>query len=375
MNIALDGIPLTLPRTGVGHYTFELARSLANSDPADQVKLLAPSRQSFIELDSNPPSNLEAESIPVGQFSRHWWAIGLSTYLRRQSFDLFHGTNYEVPLWPPCPTIITIHDLSLVLHPEKQEKRRGTRARRRLPLMVRIATAIIVPTQTIKREVCDTFKVSADKVFVIAEAARTTFRRDKSLAQEVRTKFGVNGGFILAVGTIEPRKNYSVLVKAFERAVATDPNLDLQLVIAGAEGWRSAEVLDQIQQSSSRDRIILTGYLNDDYLRALYSTCSIFVYPSTYEGFGLPPLEAMSCGAPVIASGIPAIAEVTGRAARLVLPTSEEDLARAIVEVETNENIRRKLVEAGISRANEFSWERTARETREVYRQVIRKKK
>jgi glycosyltransferase involved in cell wall biosynthesis len=324
-----------------------------------------------MELDGNLPSNVDGESIPVGQFSKHWWTIGLSAYLRRQSFDLFHGTNYEVPLWSPCPTVITIHDLSLLLHSDKQEKRRGTRARRRLPLMARIATAIIVPTQAIKREVCETLRVTSEKVFVVAEAARTSFRHDKSQALEIKTRFGIKNRFVLAVGTIEPRKNYSALIKAFERALAKNPNLDLQLVIAGAEGWRSGDVLHQIEQSSSRDRIVLTGYLTDEYLRALYSTCSVFVYPSTYEGFGLPPLEAMSCGAPVIASAIPAVAEVTARAARLVPPTSEDDLAHAIVEVETNEDLRLRLVDAGIKRAAEFSWERTAAATREVYRQVI----
>jgi len=371
MNIALDGIPLIVSKTGVGHYTFELARSLAHLDTNAQVQLLAPSNLNAMELDGNLPSNLRAETIPVGEFTKHWWSIGLPVYLRGQSFDLFHGTNYEVPLWSPCPTVITIHDLSLLLHPGQQEKRRESRARRRLPLMSRIATAVIVPTEAIKREVCDTLNISCEKVFVVAEAARTSFKHDESLGLEVKSRFGINKRFVLAVGTVEPRKNYSVLIKAFERVLVENPDLNIQVVIAGAEGWQSGDVRLQIEQSSSRERIVLTGYLTDEYLRALYSTCSVFVYPSTYEGFGLPPLEAMSCGAPVIASAIPAIAEVTGQAARLVPPTNENDLARAIAEVVTNEDLRQELIDAGVSRAGEFSWERTAAETREVYRQVI----
>ncbi len=161
---------------------------------------------------------------------------------------------------------------------------------------------------------------------------------------------------------------------AFEELLVAQPELDLQLVIVGGRGWLSSGVFEAIEKSPMREHIILTGYLGDDDLRALYSSCRCFIYPSMYEGFGLPPLEAMSCGAPVIAGSASAIVEVTGGTARLVDPESTEEIARAILEVVENEEMRRQLAEAGRLRAAEFSWSRTAQLTLEVYREALRRK-
>ena len=378
MIIGLDGMPLTSLKTGVGHYTFELARALARAEPTTDFDLVYPSAFPPFSLQDNEdriPANLKCTRVPVGQISRHWWSVGLPRYIKRRGIKLFHGTNYDVPLWKRCATVLTVHDMSLVLHPEKHRGRSVRRARRRLPLMARLANALVVPTQTIKREVCDQLQVSADKVFVVPEAARDCFHPvnfEETEAQRLR--LGIGSRFILAVGTIEPRKNYLALVHAFEELLAARPELNLQLVIVGGRGWLSSGVFEAIEKSPMREQIILTGYLGDDDLRALYSSCRCFIYPSMYEGFGLPPLEAMSCGAPVIAGSASAIVEVTGGAARLVDPESTEEIARAILEVVENEEMRRQLAEAGRLRAAEFSWSRTAQLTLEVYREALRRK-
>ena len=376
MIIGLDGIPLTSLKTGIGHYTFELARALARVEPAIEFDLPYPSVFSPISLQQNEPlpSNLKPNRLRVGPISRHWWSVGLPHYIQRRGIKLFHGTNYDVPLWKRCATVLTVHDMSLVLHPQKHKRRSVRRARRRLPLMARLANALVVPTKTIRREVCDQLQVSADKVFVVPEAARDCFHPvtlEETEAQ--RHRLGVGNEFVLAVGTIEPRKNYLALVHAFGEVLVARPELKLQLVIVGARGWLSSGVFEAIEESPARERIILTGYLGDDDLRALYSSCRCFVYPSMYEGFGLPPLEAMSCGAPVIAGSASAIAEVTGGAARLVNPASTQEIARAILELIENEGMRRQLVDAGRLRTAEFSWSRTALLTLEIYREVIHK--
>ncbi|HJP90529.1 MAG TPA: glycosyltransferase family 1 protein [Pyrinomonadaceae bacterium] len=349
MKVALDGMPLASPLTGVGHYTSELAKSLALVSPNDQFELLSPR---------------------PGLLNRRWWSVGLPLHLARSSFDLFHGTNYEVPLWSRRPSVVTIHDLSLLLHPEAHEPRLVRRARWRLPLMTKAASKIITPSASVKKEICETLRVDADKVVVTPEAPRSVFARRED-ASDTRKRLGVQEDFVLFVGTIEPRKNLHRLLDAFEQLLGTS-SLSPQLVIAGGQGWLMDDFTATIKQKRLEDRVCLTGYLHDDDLCALYSSCRVFVYPSLYEGFGLPPLEAMACGAPVIVSRIPSITETVGTAARLVDPLDTSDLSRAMAELLSDEKMRKHLAEAGAEHVKKFTWEQTALKTLEVYRQVHR---
>jgi len=377
MHIGLDGIPLTEPKTGVGHYTFELAVAMARVSPDSNFEIVYPSnlRQVTITDDARTlPSNLEIKRIRVGPVGRYWWSAGLPRYVRRNGIDLFHGTNYDVPPWHQCATVLTIHDLSLLIHPETHEKRRVRRSRRRLPLMARAANAIIVPTESVRREVCEHLGISPQKVFAIPESARDCFTPMEMKATEhVRERLGIGDNFLLTVGTLEPRKNLLTLVRAVEEIANDQPTL--QLVIAGSRGWLSEPLFEAIEKSPAKERIVLTEYLNDDDLRALYSSCSAFVYPSIYEGFGLPPLEAMACGAPVIASHIPALEETTGGAAVLFEPNDVNSLASAIVDLLQSSELRSRFSALGRVRAAEFTWEHTARLTLEVYEKAKARRK
>jgi len=377
MHIGLDGIPLTEPKTGVGHYTFELAVAMARVSPDSNFEIVYPSnlRQVTITDDARTlPSNLEIKRIRVGPVGRYWWSAGLPRYVRRNGIDLFHGTNYDVPPWHQCATVLTIHDLSLLIHPETHEKRRVRRSRRRLPLMARAANAIIVPTESVRSEVCEHLGISPQKVFAIPESARDCFTPMEMKATEhVRERLGIGDNFLLTVGTLEPRKNLLTLVRAVEEIANDQPTL--QLVIAGSRGWLSEPLFEAIEKSPAKERIVLTEYLNDDDLRALYSSCSAFVYPSIYEGFGLPPLEAMACGAPVIASHIPALEETTGGAAVLFEPNDVNSLASAIVDLLQSSELRSRFSALGRVRAAEFTWEHTARLTLEVYEKAKARRK
>jgi glycosyltransferase involved in cell wall biosynthesis len=377
MLIGLDAIPLTEARAGVGHYTFELAKALARAAPADEFELIYPSSFPPVEFDeARLPSNLKLECVRVGALGRHWWAAGLPRYLRRRGLPLFHGTNYEVPLWGGAATVLTVHDLSLLLHPETHERRRVLRARRRMPLMARAADSIIVPTESVRGEVFEHLRLPREKIFVVPEAARAYFKPQEFEETEgVRRMLGTGDEFILAVGTIEPRKNLQILLHAFEELLRVHPSSNLRLVIAGGRGWLSRPFFEAVEQSLARNRVVLAGYASDPTLRALYSACRLFVYPSLYEGFGLPPLEAMSCGAPVVAGRAAAVAEVTGGAARLVNTETHDELARTLLELLDDEHARRSLSEAGLRRASEFSWERTARMTLDVYAETLRRRR
>lgn len=382
MRVGLDGLPLTSPKTGVGHYTFELARALPRAEPSSSFEIIYPSTYPAIKFIENGKGvvltdNLRLERVRVGLLGRHWWSLGLPRYVRRHNLELFHGTNYDIPLGRPCATVLTIHDLSPLLHPETHNKRSVQRARRRLPLMARVADAIITPTESVRREVCENLGTRAEKVFAIPEAARACFR-PLAFAEtaDVRRRLGIGDDFLLAVGTLEPRKNLSLLVGAFEQITRERLRPNTQLVIAGGRGWLSGALFAAIEKSPARDRILLTDYLHDEDLRALYASCRAFIYPSIYEGFGLPPLEAMACGAPVIASRIPALTEIAGPAALFFDPKSVDELTQRILELldhEHGEKALRTITTAGKQRAAEFSWEITACQTLQVYAEAAKR--
>lgn len=367
MDFGLDGIPLNQSLTGVGHYTLELALALARIAPQDRFELVSPLPSLYRpEL----PPNLHITQARVNRVSRRfWWQVGLSRYIKRSRFSAFHGTNYSVPLRKSCPTIVTIHDLSLLLWPQTHEQHLVRRARLRLPLMARRADAIIVPSQSIKSEVCEHLGIDTSKITVIPEAPRSSFWPvpiEETVA--VRRRLKIDDDFILFVGTIEPRKNLLTLVRAFEAVLRN--GVQTQLVLVGNEGWLTGELHGFLKSADVRERVRFTGYLADDDLRALYSSCRVFVYPSLYEGFGLPLLEAMACGAPVITSNIPVIRETVRDVALLISPTDVDDLARSIKHLLEDPAEREQRSAAGKQHASKFSWEKAAAATLNVYRQL-----
>ena len=368
MRIGLDGIPLASAKTGIGHYTLELARALATIDTDDEFELVSPFAFNSSSFDEVLPANLKKVEARRRKF---WWAVGLPMYMRKSATSLFHGTNYEIPLLSKCPTILSIHDLSQLLYPETHLAQSVRRARYRLPLMARAATKIITATEYVKNEVVEHLKVNPAKIAVTPYAPRRMFGPlSLSETEETRTRLSIEENFILFVGTIEPRKNLITLLGALSE-ILKSTDLRPQLVIAGQEGWLTGETMNYVESERLADRVKFTGYITDEDLRALYACCTVCVYPSLYEGFGLPPLEAMSCGAPVIASNVASLSEAVGDAARLVPPTDTQKLAQAIVEMIRDEATRSHFSHAGLKHASQFTWERTARLTLEIYRGAL----
>jgi glycosyltransferase involved in cell wall biosynthesis len=233
---------------------------------------------------------------------------------------------------------------------------------------------IITPSKSVKREVCEHLNIESSRVAVTPLAPRSIFKRvERDETRETRRRLDIRDDFILFVGTIEPRKNLLTLARALDEILRTTP-LSPQLVVAGNQGWLMDDFFLFIKQTGLADHIRFTGYLGDEDLRALYSSCSVFVYPSLYEGFGLPPLEAMACGAPVISSQVPAIVEAVADAACLVNPKNVQELTGALVRLLVDKQAREQLSSAGLERVKEFTWERTARCTLEIYRNVFEAK-
>jgi glycosyltransferase involved in cell wall biosynthesis len=349
-----------------------LARALAALRPEDSFELIAPGAfPASIIRETETIPNLRVVSVKANMLMRRWSSIGLPRYMRRARLDLFHGTNYQLPLMNAKRNVLTVHDLSTFTHPETHDVRFARRERRRLPIMLRAASRIITPTEAIKDELSARFNLDPVRITVTPEAPRNSFSPMKSEDTiKVRQRLGIENRFILFVGTIEPRKNLQTLVRAFEQ-ISRDRHERTQLVIAGGEGWMTGDFDRLVRASDFRDRIQLTGYLSDEELRALYSSCTVFVYPSLYEGFGLPPLEAMACGGPVVASRIAAHEETLKDNARLIDPTDESALAKAIVGLLEDERARESLARAGLAHVASFSWRQTAEMTWAVYEAVF----
>lgn len=373
MRVGLDAIPLVAAKTGIGHYTDALAGALARVHPDHNYTLLSPFDFAFETNGENghrPPPNLIKQFLPVRSIFRHWWLFGTPALLRITPFDVFHGTNYCIPLWAPCPTVVTIHDLSLFTQSHTHENANVRRGKRRMPLMAHRATLIIAPSEWTKRETMQFLKVKEHKLRVIPEAARPHLRPQREDEQlPVLERLGIRGPFLLYVGTIEPRKNLLTLIRAYEDLLRSTEHRP-QLVLAGGKGWLFDEVFQLVEELGLQEQVKFTGYVHDDDLPALYSAAQAFVYPSLYEGFGLPPLEAMACGAPVITTNVTSLPEVVGQAGLTHAPEDTRALTQAMVTLLADVSARDHFRQAGLERAQLFSWERAARATQAVYDEV-----
>lgn len=365
MTIALDATPLTVSTGGVARYTLELAHALAAEFPQDQYWLL--SDQVFSPPFSLPP-NLHAGSAPPNRVARRWWLFGLDREMCRLQVDLFHGTDFSVPYLNRRPSVMTLHDLSPWLD-QKTPSQEGThadpgarRVRRRTPVLLRLGLAamVITPSQVVRREAIDRFRLLPDRVVAIPLAASEAFRPVPA-APAAKPYF-------LFVGTLEPRKNIHRLIDAWRevhKRREADKTFDIDLVLAG-------RTRPDFPAPAPEPGLRLLGPVPDADLPGLYSGALAVVYPSLYEGFGLPVLEAMQCGAIVVTSRDPAIMEVSGDSAINIEATETRALAEALTAIAQAPANFDSLRARALARSREFSWQRTARQTRAVYDTALR---
>ncbi len=372
MRVCLDISAALGQGAGIGRYARELARALhALPDGPDLV--LFHNRQPLgrlpIELKELP-----RVEIPLG--NKAWRALMLSgpalsaTWRRKlPSCDVFHGTDMIAPPIPQ-PTVVTIHDLSVLLYPQVHTLLHRLHLQWSLPRAARRAAAIIADAGSTKADIVAHLKVNPERVHVIplgVDHTRFYPRPPREAQRRVNQTLGIEPPYILALGTLEPRKNLAAVLRAYARLKRDAP----PLIVAGARGWGEAAIFDVAQALNLQGRIRITGYIPEDVLPDLYAGAQLFVYPSLYEGFGLPVLEAMACGAPVITSSTSSLPEVAGEAALLVNPSHPEELAEAMQRALEDEPLRDELRAKGPAQAARFSWERAARETLDIYTSVI----
>jgi anaerobic magnesium-protoporphyrin IX monomethyl ester cyclase len=369
MRIAFEGTTLQPERTGVGYYTEHLLRHLERISPSDDFVIL--SNRKPVPSQALPP-RVEVTYPARAMVRLAWMQAAAPLALRRSRADVAHFTNGIVPLATRVPTVVTIHDMSLTLYPECHPTRRRLLKGPLQRLAATHAAAIITPSTVAKRDLVRLYGVDPDRVHVVYEAAAPEFTRvsDPARLAEVRRRHALPDRFVLYVGAIEPRKNLKRLLDAFAaRHHAGD--LPYQLVCVGPYGWLSRDLGRHIDALGIGAAVHFTGYVPFDDLPAIYSLADMFIFPSLYEGFGLPVIEALACGAPVIIGQAESLVEIGGDAVTVVDPLDTAAIGDALVALGRDADRRRDLSFRGLRQAAQFSWDRAARETLGVYRAAI----
>jgi glycosyltransferase involved in cell wall biosynthesis len=353
--------------TGNESYALNLLRGLATlSDDDTQYGVLTPRPKALRAAITLPPRFEVVRVWPATSALRI--PFGMPIALASWRSNLLHVT-YIAPGRPGCPTVVTVHDLSYLAHPEWLSWRVRLTLNQLVPRSVRAAARVIAISDFTKQDLVQRYGLPAERIVVVPLAAGTDFTPlPDAAARPLPT--GIREPFILAVGNLEPRKNLATLIEAFAEMVRQHTFAG-QLVIAGKAKYRGEEAAGAVTRLGLEGRVIFTGFIDDETLRLLYNRATLFAYPSLYEGFGLPLLEAMACGCPVVASNATAIPQTAGDAAILVDPTSVAALAAAMGRVVGDPELVRRMSADGKAQAARFSWTRTAELTRRVYQEAL----
>lgn len=342
----------------------------------NEFSKLAPDAEfiAYVSKEDAPSSvtrRILTRKVSENPYKRLGWDLPIR--LRQDRPDLLH-VQYTAPIGCSAPVVVSVHDVSFLEFPEYFTRYRRTQLRLTVKRTVERAAAVLTPSEFSRDAILQHYRIDPRKIVVAHNAVSSQFRPiERRLARAgIEKKFGLRGPFVLTVGDLQPRKNHMGLLKAFEEAVRAHPQLTHRLVFVGKETWYSKELHRAVAESSVSERVHFTGFIDDAEVVQFYGACELFVFPSFYEGFGLPILEAMACGRAVACSNTSAMPEVADAAAILFDPRSTREIARAIADVLLDPELRVRLERLSAQRASLFSWERAAQRTLEVYRRVAR---
>jgi len=374
VKIAIDVGLMGEEKVGAGTYLFNLLNNLAEIDKVTQYTGYGFFFRSFnsklnsMSFPSQSNFNLNIKRFPAGFVNLlfNYFNCNLESFIGK--VDIVHCLGSFVPKVRCARLVVTVFDLSSVLFQTFHTTFVTREAYLQAKLVTKRANKIITISHNSKRDIIRLLCVPEDKVVVIPLAAGESYKRVTEFKSIERFKDRYNlDKYILYVGTLEPRKNIINLLKAYSRLIKKVPELNDHLVIVGKKGWLYTGIFEEVKNLRIEDKVIFTGYVPNEDLVLFYNCADLFVYPSFYEGFGIPVLEAMSCGTPVITSNISSLPEVAGDAAILVDPKSVEEIANAMYKVLVDVNLREEMIEKGLKQAAQFSWKKTAQETLAVY--------
>jgi len=366
MRIGIDARLVYYRQAGISQYTLRLLEEFAVIDQDDEF-IVFQSRKDRATLVNQP------------NFRRHpLWTpphhrleqIFLPLEIAMVDMDVLHSPDFIPPFRRRCKSVITIHDLNFLLYPHFLTPESASYYGQ-IDQAVRNCDHIIAVSESTKRDIVRLTGAPENKITVVYEAANPIYRplQDKRLCQQVKEKFNIHNDYILFVSTIEPRKNVPTLLMAYKQLLDSY-HVDVSLLLGGEKGWLFDEVFALVEKLGLQGRARFLGRVSPEDLLGLYNAARLLVHPAFYEGFGLPPLEAMACGTPVVASNTSSLPEVVGDAALLVDPTDVDGMAVAMWRLLSDEALRQQMIEKGLKRARLFSWRRAALETLEIYRRL-----
>ena len=372
MKIGIDASLVVGEKAGVGWSTANLIEALARVDHRNQYslypffyhifdprfkELVAPARNFSVRF----------KALPEAWIRHLWFESRIPRHRLLGKVDVLHSTTFCYPPVHSGKLVVTIYDISFVNYPECHTEANRIHCLNGTLESSMEADRIIAISQNTKKDLVEYFNVQDNRIAVIPLAARKDFypRPMEEVKAFVAKHWGLDKPYLLSVGTVEPRKNLRHLIRVY-CGLPEEVRNDYQLVIAGGEGWLSSDIYQWIVEIGAESSIRFLGYVGLD-LPWLYGGATCFIYPSLYEGFGMPPLEAMACGIPVITSNTSSLPEVVGDAALLVDPQSEEELRSAIIKVTSDPTLGQSMSEKGLNQARKFSWEQIARDTLKVY--------
>ena len=385
MRIGIDCRNILNPKgevAGVGHYTYFLVKSILKTDKKNEYFLYFDYKMAG-KTKEFEQKNVKIKSFPFSQYKRYmpftYSHMLISAVLMKNKLDVFHAPAYACPLTYTGKIVLTVHDLAIYRHPSWFPSGQSFSTKILVPKSINKAEKIIAVSQATKKDIVKLFKVPSNKVSVVHEGVvpQKGVGKAKSVSKTiVQKKYKIGDKYLFFIGTIEPRKNLIALIKAYNNLLVKDYKKykDYDLVIAGKKGWKYEEVFKTIKDQKFNYKIRFLNYISQEHKVTLMKNATCFVFPTLYEGFGLPIAEAMSMGVPVITSNVSSMPEVSGDAALLVNPNKITDIEKAIAKVLTNKKLRDKMSKAGLVQAKKFTWAKVAKETIKIYQEVNKKK-
>lgn len=375
MRIGLDATALPPQPVGAGNYMIQLVRALSAVNADDQLVVFVQSRgwELFALPEGRPVEwQIVKDRNPGSRLL--WEQTQLTKLVQKINIDLLHSLHYTRPFQLPCASVVTFHDMTFFLYPQLHTRARRVFFPTAMKISARRADAIISVSESTRKDAIRLLGIDPDRIITAHLGVDPSFQPIEDTVQlsQIAEKYGLPDHFILYVGTIEPRKNLPLLIKAYRQLVAQ--GTEYKLVLAGNYGWMYEEVLTLIEDLDLSELIYLPGYVSQSELPLVYNLAELFVYPTIYEGFGLPVLEAMACGVPVITSRIASLPEIVADAGILIPVDDIEALSEAMRQVLLDDVLKQKLIHDGLLQAKKFSWERTAELTWKVYLQVLANK-
>lgn len=375
MRIAIDYTAGIRQGAGIGSYVRNLVAAMLPQDSDNQYTLLTSGRPTR-ERPFPKAANVVGRSsiVPDRYLNILWyrWHVPLPATLFSGRIDIYHGPDFVLPpLGRKIRKVVTIHDLAFLEHPEYAVPSLAAYLKKVVPEAIAAADVVAAVSQEVSRTLIDRFQTPREKLVIIPNGVGTHFRRitDPILLSATRHKFGLKHPLILAVGTLEPRKNHVGLIKAFYQAHKKKQG-PAMLAIAGSQGWLYEEAQRLVEELKLERHVRFLGRVSDLELITLYSMADVFAFPSFFEGFGVPPIEAMACGTPVITSNTSSLPEVVGDAALLVDPHDISALADAIIRLLEDEHLCEELRQKGYQRAKQYTWAISAQKMLTVYKKL-----